>query len=61
MSPSPSFKADAPGVVGGHVAYGCTIRTTAEVLLLLLPEWSLSRELDPATGLAELVIRPEQS
>jgi hypothetical protein len=42
---------------GGHVAYGCTIRTTAEALLLLLPEWSFMRELDSATGFAELVIR----
>jgi uncharacterized protein len=46
-------------VIGGHVAYGCTVRTTAEVLLLLLPEWSFSRELDPTTGFAELVIRRE--
>jgi predicted DNA-binding protein with PD1-like motif len=52
--------ADADGrVFGGHVAYGCTIRTTAEVLLMLLPEWSFTRELDPATGYAELVVRPE--
>lgn len=54
--------ADPEGrVIGGHVAYGCTIRTTAEVLLLLLPEWSFIRELDPATGFAELVIRREAS
>ncbi len=30
-------------VLGGHVAYGCTVRTIAEVLLMLLPEWSFSR------------------
>jgi uncharacterized protein len=53
--------ADAEGrVSGGHVAHGCVVRTTAEVLLLLLPEWSFTRELDPATGFAELVIRPER-
>ena len=53
--------ADAQGrVSGGHVAHGCVVRTTAEVLLLLLPEWSFTRELDPATGFAELVIRPER-
>jgi len=52
--------ADADGrVFGGHVAYGCTIRTTAEVLLMLLPEWSFTRELDSVTGFAELVVRPE--
>lgn len=50
--------ADANGrVVGGHVAYGCLVRTTAEVLLVLLPEWSFARELDPGTGFPELAIR----
>ncbi|MGB8433346.1 MAG: PPC domain-containing DNA-binding protein [Burkholderiales bacterium] len=50
--------ADANGrVVGGHVAYECLVRTTAEVLLVLLPEWSFARELDPATGFRELTIR----
>lgn len=43
-------------VLGGHVAYGCTVRTTAEVLLVLLPEWHFSREPDPRTGWAELAI-----
>jgi len=43
-------------VAGGHVAYGCTVRTTAEVLLVLLSDWSFNRELDPATGFAELVV-----
>lgn len=50
--------ADADGhVQGGHVAYGCTVRTTAEVLLLLLRDWSFAREPDPATGFAELDVR----
>lgn len=53
--------ANAEGrVLGGHVAYGCTVRTTAELLVLLLPEWSFTRELDPTTGFAELVMRPER-
>ena len=53
--------ANAEGrVLGGHVAYGCTVRTTAELLALLLPEWSFTRELDPTTGFAELVMRPER-
>jgi uncharacterized protein len=42
-------------VLGGHVAYGCTVRTTAEVLLALLPDWEFSRVPDPATGFAELL------
>ena len=50
---------DAHGVVtGGHVAYGCTVRTTAEVLLALLPDWRFSRDPDAATGFDELVVRP---
>jgi predicted DNA-binding protein with PD1-like motif len=47
--------ADAHGrVIGGHVAPGCTVRTTAEVLLAALPGWRFSRQPDPATGYAEL-------
>ncbi len=42
-------------VVGGHVTRGCVVRTTAEVLLVVLPEWRFDREHDPATGFAELV------
>jgi len=49
---------DAQGrVIGGHAAYGCIVRTTAEVLLALLPQWRFTREPDAATGWAELVIR----
>lgn len=44
-------------VLGGHVAEGCTVRTTAEVLLALLPEWEFRREADAGTGCAELAIR----
>jgi predicted DNA-binding protein with PD1-like motif len=43
-------------VLGGHVAPGCTVRTTAEVLLALLPEWEFSRAPDAATGDLELQI-----
>ena len=47
--------ADAEGNVrGGHAAYGCIVRTTAEVLLAMSPDWSLAREHDPATGFSEL-------
>lgn len=50
--------ADAQGrVLGGHLAYGCRVRTTAEVLLALLPEWHFAREPDPATGYDELTPR----
>ena len=50
--------ADASGRVhGGHVCYGNEIRTTAEVLLALLPKGSLTREHDAQTGFMELVVR----
>ena len=45
-------------VLGGHVVPGCIVRTTAEVLLALLPDWEFSREPDAATGYDELVVRP---
>lgn len=45
-------------VLGGHAAYGCTVRTTAEVLLALLPAWRFAREHDDQTGYDELVVRP---
>ena len=49
---------DAAGrVYGGHVGRGNVVRTTAEVLLAPLPDWSLGRTHDPATGFAELVVR----
>lgn len=44
-------------MLGGHVAAGCIVRTTAEVLLALLPEWDFAREPDAATGHDELVVR----
>jgi predicted DNA-binding protein with PD1-like motif len=54
--------ADATGRVwGGHVAHGCIVRTTAEVLLALLPDWTFARQHDPATGFAELVVRRSSS
>lgn len=48
---------DAHGhVYGGHVTPGCTVRTTAEILLALLPEHRFAREHDAATGYVELVV-----
>ena len=45
-------------VIGGHLCSGSLVRTTAELVIGLLPEWRFSRELDPATGYAELRITP---
>jgi predicted DNA-binding protein with PD1-like motif len=50
---------DAEGrVIGGHVAPGCIVRTTAEILLAVLDDVTFARQPDAATGYAELVIRP---
>jgi predicted DNA-binding protein with PD1-like motif len=47
-------------VFGGHLGYGSTVRTTAEVLLALLDGWSFTREADAGTGYAELVVRARE-
>ena len=50
---------DANGqVVGGHLGFGNIVRTTLEALVVFLPDWVLTRELDAATGFDELVIAP---
>lgn len=50
--------ADAGGRVwGGHVQRGCIVRTTAEILVALLPDWHFDRAPDAATGYLELLIR----
>ena len=51
--------ADSRGaVIGGHLCTGSLVRTTAELVVCLLPEWHFWRELDPATGYHELRISP---
>jgi predicted DNA-binding protein with PD1-like motif len=52
--------ADSKGaLIGGHLCAGSLVRTTAELVIGLLPEWQFRRELDPATGHAELRISPQ--
>ena len=52
--------ADSSGaVIGGHLCAGSLVRTTAELVIGLLPEWRFRRELDPATGYPELQISPQ--
>lgn len=49
--------ADREGkVFGGHLVDGCEIYTTAEILILELSDYQLTREKDPKTGYPELVI-----
>ncbi len=49
---------DAGAVIGGHLCSGSLVRTTAELVVGLLPEWQFRRQLDPATGYKELQITP---
>ena len=46
-------------VTGGHLCTGSLVRTTAELVIGLLPEWRFRREIDPATGYAELEIKTQ--
>lgn len=49
---------DAAGQVrGGHVMPGCTVRTTAEIVVGVLPQWTFERLPDAATGYLELQAR----
>jgi len=43
--------------LGGHLAYGCIINTTAEVVLLELDQVRFGKTYDPDTGYDELDIR----
>ena len=50
--------ADEHGEVkGGHLMPGSIVRTTAEVVIAMLPGWQFRRELDAATGFNELTVR----
>ncbi len=51
--------ADEEGkVIGGHMAYGCLVNTTAEIVLVSLDEeFSFTREYDESTGYDELNVR----
>lgn len=52
--------ADSRGqVTGGHLAHGSLVRTTAELVVGLLPEWRFRRERDATTGWHELGIEPQ--
>ena len=52
--------ADSSGtVIGGHLCAGSLVRTTAELVIGLLPEWQFSRKLDLASGYAELQIKAQ--
>lgn len=43
---------------GGHVCFGCEVRTTAELLIAALHGYRLARRFDAGTGFKELVVQP---
>ena len=46
---------------GGHLKEGSVVRTTAEIILGVLPDWTFGRQPDPATGFPELKVgRPDR-
>ena len=47
--------------IGGHLVRGCIVHTTAEVVIGELPDVEFRRAPDPATGYAELSVRPSRS
>jgi predicted DNA-binding protein with PD1-like motif len=44
-------------MTGGHLAKGCLIRTTAEIVIAELRDFRFERDLDAETGYDELVIK----
>jgi len=47
--------------IGGHLVQGCIVNTTAELVIGEAPLLEFRRLPDPATGYAELSVRPRQS
>ena len=44
--------------IGGHLVRGCTVNTTAELVIGELEDVEFIRPLDPATGYDELSVQP---
>ncbi len=47
--------------IGGHLAPGCIVNTTAELVIGELEDVEFTRPLDPDTGYDELSVRPRQN
>jgi predicted DNA-binding protein with PD1-like motif len=53
--------ADSTGrTLGGHLLAGCRVYTTAEIVLVALPELEFTRETDPTFGYKELLVKPKK-
>jgi hypothetical protein len=49
------------GCIGGHLAQGCIVNTTAELVIGELLQVEFRRAADPVTGYKELVVSPRTS
>ena len=52
-----SFSDIDGNVIGGHLSEGCLINTTAEIVIIEIDNYKLTREFDEETGYKELVIK----
>lgn len=55
-----SFSDEKGATIGGHLTTGCTIYTTAEIIVGGTDEIVFTRETDPETTYKELKIRPKK-
>ncbi len=46
--------------IGGHLLDGCTIYTTAEIVIGVMTDLTYGREVDPTFGYRELVVRKKR-
>ena len=51
-----SFSDENGNVIGGHLSNGCFVNTTAEIVIIEIDNYKLTREFDDTTGYKELVI-----
>lgn len=52
-----SFSDDEGVTIGGHLSDGCLVNTTAEIAIIEVDNYKLTREFDDTTGYKELVIK----
>jgi hypothetical protein len=55
-----SFSNSNGKVIGGHVRQGCLVRTTAELVIVELKDYTFERVMDAQTGYMELIPRKKE-
>lgn len=56
-----AFSREDLSTIGGHLMEGCTVNTTAEVVLCELDNYSFDAAFDNETGYEELLVLPVQN